>query len=507
MPLFHIATLGCKVNQYESQSLREAWLAAGLEETRAPEQAAVILVNSCAVTAKAVADVRNAVRRLHRAAPQAAVIVTGCAAVAMADELAALPGVLAVVPQDRKADLKGLVPELVTGCNESGLPPRTPPGGNDSPRTPPIQKNIAEQCFSDNAGPGPQGPGGGVRGGGAPSFPSPSSLRYPDLAVSGYERSRAVLKIQDGCSHGCAYCIVPLTRGAARSRPFAESLAEARRLLGAGFAEIVISGVNLRQYAQEDGGFWAFLSGLDAALAPEWAGRARLRLSSLEPGQLGDEALAALARCRMVAPHLHLSLQSGSASVLRRMGRGHYRPDTLPVFLDRLRAVWPVYGLGADILTGFPGESDGEFEEGLRLVQGLGLTYAHVFPYSRRPGTQAAAMPGQVPQAVKKDRAARLRETARQGKEAFLRQLAVLPELTVVFEDRDGETARGVCEYYADCRLGSVPAGLFDAPGHEPGQNLARDTVRELARGLTGVRPVGTDGETLCVARKGGACD
>ena len=488
MALFYIATLGCKVNQYESQALREAWVAAGLCETREPEQAAVILVNSCAVTAKAVADVRNAVRRLHRAAPEAAIIVTGCAAAPQAKELAALPGVRRVVPQDGKAGLKALVPELA--------------------------RNMENDC-------------GGIRKEAPPENIPAARPAYPDFAVSGYERSRAVLKIQDGCSHGCAYCIVPLTRGGARSRPFAESLAEARRLLEAGFGEIVISGVNLRQYRQRGGqGFWHFLSALDGALAPEWAGRARFRLSSLEPGQLDGEALETLARCRMVAPHLHLSLQSGSPSVLRRMGRGHYEPLLLPAFLAELRTIWPLYGLGADILTGFPGESAGEFAEGLELVRALGLTYAHVFPYSKRPGTTAAVMPDQIAHDVKKERAAALRETARQGKEAFLRQLAALPELTVAFEDRDGDpadsdgrasgqttnqtanqtaghptnqatgapaghaaapaidatknrTSRGVCEYYAECRLsGGVPA-----------------------RGLTRVRPCGADGETLLVAR------
>lgn len=459
--LFYIATLGCKVNQYESQALREAWLDAGLCETRDPEHARLILVNSCAVTAKAVADVRHAIRRLHRAAPGASIVVTGCAAALRAEKFEAMPGVLRVVPQDNKADLKHLAPSLAHNpARMSAMSERQP-----DPLPPPHEGRGALW------GEGSEGP----------QRNRPAAL-YPDLAVAGYERSRAVLKIQDGCSHGCAYCIVPLTRGAARSRPFDESLAEARRLLEAGFAEIVISGVNLRQYRQESGGFWEFLSGLDAALAPEWAGRARFRLSSLEPGQLGVHALETLSRCRMVAPHLHLSLQSGSAAVLRRMGRGHYDPEQVPAFLTSLETIWPVFGLGADILTGFPGESDAEFTGGMRVVERLGLTYAHVFPYSGRPGTKAAAMPDQVPHEVKKERAAKLRATAGRGKRDFLLRLAALPELGVVFENRDEKEpgARGVCEYYAECRL-STP--LPEAP-----------------RGLTKVRPRGTDGETLLVA-------
>lgn len=457
MILFYIATLGCKVNQYESQAIREAWIAAGLGETREPESARLILVNSCAVTAKAVADVRHAIRRLHRAAPDASIIVTGCAAALQSDTFSALPGVSHVVPQGNKADVKRLAPELAKMlAKRQGRP--------ESPH--PTLSGVHGEIW-----------------GTTPQQKSPSSpYPYPDFAVSGYERSRAVLKIQDGCSHGCAYCIVPLTRGAARSRPFAESLAEARRLLEAGFAEIVISGVNLRQYRQEGGDFWDFLSGLDAALAPEWGGRARFRLSSLEPGQLGAKALETLARCRMVAPQLHLSLQSGSAAVLRCMGRGQYDLESLPAFLTQLKTIWPLFGLGADLLTGFPGESDAEFIEGMWFVERLGLTYAHVFPYSKRPGTRAAVMPAQVPHEVKKERAAKLRATACRGKQDFLLRLTTLPELSVALENRDGEGrgARGVCEYYVDCRLSA--------------------SLREGSRGLTRVRPQGTDGEMLLVA-------
>ena len=335
---------------------------------------------------------------------------------------------------------------------------------------------------------------------------------FPAFAVSGYDRSRAVLKVQDGCSHRCTYCIVPLARGRARSRSMEESLGEARRLLAAGFREIVISGVNLRQYGRDLAGqsgdktfarsgsdFWDLLALLDRELSPEWAGRARLRVSSLEPGQLGQKALDVLGASRMAAPHLHLSLQSGSPSVLRRMGRGHYDPATLPEFLAGLRAVWTVFGLGADILTGFPGESEAEFQEGLALCRSLPLTYAHVFPYSRRPGTAAAAMDGQLPAPVKKERAAALRAMAQEKKQAFLHSLLELPLMNVVFEDRgepseeraaeagpDGanaEQGRGVNEFYADCRL-DASESLPAAP---------------LARVLTLVRPLRVQGGALVV--------
>lgn len=417
---FYLATLGCKVNQYESHALREAWIARGCQEVSRPDAAQFILVNSCAVTAKAVADVRATVRRLNREAPGAAIFVTGCAAEVLQEELAALPGVAQVIKQSEKSVLTALFP--LADARPDTLSPDEETHGPGKPEPHPV---------------------------------------YPPFAVSGYDRSRAVLKIQDGCSHGCTYCIVPLTRGRARSRPYPDSLAEARRLLASGFREIVISGVNLRQYQEEASdatrhNFWDFLARLDADLAPDWAGKARLRISSLEPGQLTQEALEVLSACRLLAPHLHLSLQSGSISVLRRMGRGHYDPAAILNFLTSLQEIWPAFGLGADILTGFPGESADEFTETLNLCRELPLSYAHVFPYSRRPGTRAFAMRDQVPHAIKKERAAVLRNLVREKKKGFLESLLHMPFVHVIFEDRSSgqeEALQGVNEFYADCRL------------------------------------------------------
>lgn len=431
-PSFYLATLGCKVNQYESHALREAWQSQGWREAGGPEEATFILVNSCAVTARAVADLRNTVRRLHRAAPKAGIVITGCAAQVLETELAALPGVVRVVPQSDKDSLLK-APEA-----PSVLSP-----------LPPMQKACPAYSIAESSS--------------VPPFPA--------FALSGYDRSRAVLKIQDGCSHGCTYCIVPLTRGRARSRSLQDSLAEAGRLLEAGFREIVISGVNLRQYRQEhqngNGGFWDFLGELDSRLAPVWEGRARIRISSLEPGQLTEQGLETIRSCRLLCPHLHLSLQSGSPSVLRRMGRGHYDPADMLVFLEELRKLWPVYGLGADILTGFPGETDEEFAKGMEFCRSLPLTYAHVFPYSKRPGTRAASMPGQIAQEVKKERAARLRSLVRDKKLDFVRQLAGLPDMRVVFEagqeaGRKPASApwQGLNEYYVECRLEGQPDAI-----------------------------------------------
>ena len=441
---FHIVSLGCKVNQYEAQALREAWAKAGYTESDAPAEAGVIVIHTCAVTANAVADVRAMIRRVHRAAPQSVIRLMGCAAEACAEELAALPGVAEVVQrQDKTAFILG------------GAKP---------------ERSRTEAAAVVDA-------------------TEPPAPAFPPLRISNYNRARPVVKIQDGCSHGCTYCIVPLTRGRSVSRPPADIAAEMERLHQAGFQELILSGINLRQYGRDFPktakirDFWTLLAWLEERLAPDWAGRARWRLSSLEPGQLGEAALAVLSESRLVAPHLHISLQSGSPTVLKRMGRSHYRPESLPEFLTALQRAWPVMGLGADLLMGFPGESEAEFEETRVLAEKLPLTYAHVFPFSPRPGTTAAGLPGHLPREIAEKRAAVLRALAAAKKEAFLHFLAAHPENALRMVLESPETALGVSEYYASCRL---PA--------------AEITPRLAAGQLLAVRPVRVENGLLLVA-------
>lgn len=399
MQKFHVSTLGCKINQYESEALTESWRAQGLVEAAVPDEAQVLLVNSCAVTSRAVSDLRALVRRLRKTNPGARIVVTGCAAQVLREELSAMPEVDVVVPQDRKTDLLHW----------------------------PLEPHATE--------------------------PLPQPRPFPPFQIGAFNRARAVVKVQDGCSHGCTYCIVPLTRGASVSREPDEVLSEMRRLLGAGYRELVLSGVNLRQFGRDLPSpldFWDLLARIEHELSPQWAGRARLRLSSVEPGQLGAKALEVLGASRLVAPHLHLSLQSGDSEVLRRMGRGHYRPEQVLEFLAQLERFWPRQGLGADLLTGFPGETEAQYENSYAFCRALPLTYAHVFPYSPRPGTPAADWPDALPKAERTARAARLRGLAESRKRAFLKSLAELPELTVLVETGEGN---GVCEYYAQCQV------------------------------------------------------
>lgn len=414
---FSLVTQGCKVNQYETQAIREAWLAEGLLETKTVEQADIVVINSCAVTERAILDLGKLTRPLAALAPKPWIVVVGCAVEADRDRVAALPGVDEVISQKDKPLLRRL----------------------DS------------------------------------NTPQPAKSRFPALDITNYNRARAVLKVQDGCSHGCTYCIIPKTRGASVSRDPAEVVAEAKRLLDSGIRELALCGINLRHYGRDlhpRRDFWDLVSAVDAALAPEWAGRARLRLGSLEPADLKTKALDTLGASRLMSPHLHISLQSGSPTVLRRMGRGHYGPRDILDFTTKLRAIWPVFGLGADLITGFPGETEALFSETLDVADHLPLSYAHVFPYSERPGTPAATFPDVVPSHVRRDRAKRLRAVVAEKRDAFLRAL-LGHDMTVIPEDN----RHGMNEFYVECQA--------DAPGMPPSRQFFR--VRAMAVAGTGL--------------------
>jgi len=269
-------------------------------------------------------------------------------------------------------------------------------------------------------------------------------------------RTRAVVGIQDGCNTRCTYCIIPITRGPAQSRPPQEILAEVEALCRQGVPEITLSAISTRWYACGGTDFWDLVAMVDRMVAARYAGQTRLRLGSLDPVQLDAKAAATLAQCQAVCPHLHLSLQSASPSVLARMGRSHYHPDTILRFVESLAAVWPVFGLGMDVIAGFPGETEDEWQATLDFARQLPLTYAHVFPYSERPGTVAARLPGAIPRPERRRRAQALRECVRhiQG-----RVWAAMQGRTVqvVLET----ATQGRAETYVPCRL--------TRPGHAGG--------------------------------------
>lgn len=399
---FTIKTLGCKVNQYESQALREALIKQGGAETDQASRADRILVNSCAVTESAAKESARQLLRMRRENPGAPILFTGCAASVEPPEQ--LPEGVEIVPQSHKAAL-----------------------------TSPL---------SDAA---------------RPSF--------PPMKIAHFNRRRPVVKVQDGCSAGCAYCVTPKARGRSVSRPLADITAEIRRFLNAGFSEIVLAGINLAAWGREfhpKQDFFDLYDALERRFAPKWWGRARFRLSSIDPAALTDKALETISRSKMLAPSLHLSLQSGSESVLDRMGRRSEALAALPGFLDRLSGLWPHFGLGADLLTGFPGETEAEFEQTRAYVAALPLTRAHVFPFSPRAGTRAYDMPGRLGEEAKKRRAGLLRELAAQKARGFVETLAQTPLCTAVLIDP--EAGKGLTEHYVECIFTEEApngAGLF----------------------------------------------
>lgn len=390
---FHIITLGCKINQYESQAIAESLSARGFTYTSSPEQARTIIINSCAVTSRAVRDLKKMCRKTGRSNPRARIIITGCAAQVLGKELSLLKEVHKVVPQQEKKS-------LLTGLDP--LP----------------------ETEQDN----------------------------PDFFISDYFRSRAVVKVQDGCTHRCTYCIVPLTRGKSVSRSPEIILEEISRLLTRGFNEITLGGINLRLYGRDLSpgmDFWDLINFLQTNIPFEMSPGLRIRLSSLEPSELNNKALETIAASSMLCPHLHISLQSGSTEVLEKMNRGHYNPQELINFSRRLKHIWPVFAMGADILAGFPGESEENFQKTTELVQNLPLSYAHIFPYSARPDTPAASFPDQIRDHEKKSRTRKLSALIQRKKQIFLHRLRTLEKLNLIMETE----TKGMSEYYVECAL------------------------------------------------------
>ncbi len=471
---FHIVTLGCKINQYESQAIREAWIARSGVEVPLEAGPDVFLVNSCAITARGERDTRHALYRLQKlftaeTAQPCLRILTGCAASLVAKTFADKA-------QEKYFDVL--------------IPPQAKALLMQEPA-----KWGGEDFFTSK---------------GLEALSIPAQV-YPfgeqGFSIKAFHRARPVLKVQDGCSHRCTYCIVPLVRGKSISRPALDVVAEAQRLLEAGYGEIMLSGINLHQYGRElkaqdnahVADFWDLVALLEKHLAPTWAGRARFRISSLEPSQLGPKGLEVLSSSSLLCPHIHLSLQHGSPSVLKRMGRGHYKLLPLLDNVRKLRASWPHMGLGADILMGFAGETEQDVQDTLTLIKELGLNYAHVFPYSIRPGTAAEKFSEQVPHAEKLERAGRVRALVAAQQQAFLQTLLTRDSVALVLDnkvledeaepplphDSFSESAgmsttkvfKGVEAHYASCQL-QVPASLH-------------------LKGIVQARPVGIEGETL----------
>ena len=382
--------------------------ARGLLRGEGWQSADVVGVNTCTVTAEADRDARRTIRRIHRQNPSAEIVVTGCYAQRRPGELSELPGVRWVIGNSHKPHIGDVVaprPALVT--IQTGREPFH--GGIAAGGT--LVGDIAEQ----------------------------RQLQPAPLLEGGRDRARPNLKVQDGCNHRCAFCIIPAVRGFSRSAPAERVVAELRKL-AATFPEVVLTGINLGRWGRDLPGRPRFPKLLERLLA-ETSIR-KLRISSVEPLDWTQDLLELMAAEPRIARHVHMPLQSGSDAVLKRMKR-RYRVRHYADLIERARAMLPEASIGADVMVGFPGETDEDHQRTRQLIEGSPLTYLHIFPYSAREGTAAAALPEQVPKAAMKQRGRELRELIDRKHAAFRRSLRgrTVDAVTLANDDHDGASA------------------------------------------------------------------
>ncbi|MDB5367344.1 MAG: MiaB-like tRNA modifying enzyme [Rhodospirillales bacterium] len=395
-----ILTFGCRLNAYESEVMRAHAVAAGLDDA--------IIINTCAVTAEAERQARQAVRKARRERPGARIVVTGCAAQIDPARWAAMPEVDRVLGNDAKLKAETW---------------------KDEPGAARVAVNDI-QAVREQAG----------------------------HLVAGFDgRARAFVQVQNGCDHRCTFCIIPYGRGPSRSVAIGEVVAQARALVAAGFRELVLTGVDITSYGADLPG-QPKLGQLVRRLLRTVPELDRLRLSSIDPVEIDDELWIAFAEEGRLMPHLHLSIQAGDDMVLKRMKRRHLRDDVLKV-VERARSLRSDAAFGADLIAGFPTEDDAMFANTLALVGEADLVHLHVFPYSARSGTPAARMP-QLPVVVRRERAAQLRAAGEARLAAFLASRVGMAERVLVETD-DG---RGHSEQFAPALVpGATPGMIVEA--------------------------------------------
>lgn len=429
MPKVAFCTLGCKVNQYDSQAMLERLRDDGYESAAFSDCADIYVVNTCTVTGTGDKKSRQMIRRAHKQNPQAAIVVTGCLAQREAEKLL-LPGVRLVLGTQRR----GEIAELLRRALQEQEP------------------LVAVEKLE-------------------------GKVPFEKLTVRGSDgHTRATLKIQEGCRNFCAYCIIPSVRGPLRSRPLDEICAEAQRLAQAGYREIVVTGIHLTSYGLdlEDGATLA-----DAlACIHQAEGVERIRIGSLEPTVVTDDFIARLRAMPKICPHFMLALQSGSDAVLRRMGRRYDTAQYLQA-VEKLRAVWPDAAFQTDVMTGFPGETDEEFEQTKAFLRRVGYARVHVFPYSEREGTRAATMPGSVPKALREARAGELIEIGREMEREYIARFAGRTE-QVLFEQPCEGGAEGYTREYVRVTAPGAPGALQNVRIAETFADFARgEIIRE----------------------------
>ncbi|HHV65495.1 MAG TPA: tRNA (N(6)-L-threonylcarbamoyladenosine(37)-C(2))-methylthiotransferase MtaB [Peptococcaceae bacterium] len=406
-----LLTLGCKVNQAESEAVAQLLAQAGYQIVQEEEDPDVIIINTCTVTGTGSSKSRKLIRKLAKEHPLSTIVVMGCYSQIKPEEVAELEGVDIIIgTQDRQKIVEYL---QNINCLGTGKKPLS------------VVRQFGEKAV------------------------------YEELPLIEYEsRARAMLKIQDGCSQFCTYCIIPYARGPSRSRDPEKVLAEAEKLLASGYKEIVLTGVHIGAYGLDLDRHNFDLAELLKELV-RLPGMVRLRLGSIEPLEFTPKLLEVVTESDVVCPHFHIPLQSGSNTILVRMHRP-YSTEDYSQLLTKIRSRLPEAAIATDILTGFPGETEENHQEALRFVAGCNFAGIHVFPYSRREGTPAASMPEQIPNNVKASRVRDYMQIAQESRKRYVRQFLGKP-LEVLLEtiQQDG-SALGHTRNYLEVKLPPV---------------------------------------------------
>jgi threonylcarbamoyladenosine tRNA methylthiotransferase MtaB len=456
MARFYIENFGCRATQADGAALERQFLERGLERAQVARDAEIVVLNTCTVTASADKDARASIRRLQRVNPGCQILVTGCYAQRAPEEIAALPGVTWVVGNSHKHQAA----EIATGSSLFSSSARS--GGF-----------VSVEALSLS---GRQFAGAEIIVG---DIFAHTELMAAPVFEAANERTRPNLKIQDGCDNRCSFCVIPSVRGQSRSLAPERVLTEVRTLVDAGYREVVISGINLARWGR-DLESRSQVSGLRSQF-PVLNSQSRhshrfedlirsilshtslekLRISSVEPMDWSDELIELVASSPRIAKHAHVPMQSGSDAVLRRMHR-KYRPWHYREKILKIRQAMPEAAIGADVMVGFPGESEAEFGETRRMVEELPFTYLHVFTYSARPGTPAAEHEQQVPVALARERNCVLREIATRKKAAFLRSLVGREVAAITLQSGGSGFTEALTDNYLKARVaGSVAANRW----------------------------------------------
>ncbi len=491
MASFYVENFGCRATQADGAALERQFTERGLQRAESPAKAEVVVLNTCTVTAAADQDARAAIRRIQRDNPDCQIVVTGCYAQRAPEEVAALPGVSKVIGNSNKYGLADIALESRLSRSSDFVP---------------------VHALTVGRGPTPEGQANGQRQTNNDQIYVSDIFAHTELLAApvfdaANERTRPNLKVQDGCDNRCSFCVIPYVRGQSRSLKLESVIREVRQLVAAGYREVVISGINLGRWGRDflvasrrssavalgmpddhvGTGALALpaedspaAQEIEAVFCPANGQRPttddclsrtdgrrlttlirailnetrieKLRISSVEPMDWTDELITLVASSPRIAKHAHVPMQSGSDRILRAMHR-KYRPWHYCEKILKIRAAMPTAAIGADVMVGFPGETDADFEETRRMIEDLPFTYLHVFTYSARPGTPAASLPNQVPVRVARERNRILRELASRKKLAFLKSFIGKTIQAITLNVFDGEYTEALTDNYFKLRV------------------------------------------------------